>query len=413
MKYVENFEEKLQKYAEVIVKVGANVQKDQKVWINCTTDALPLVYKITELSYKMGASDVNVKLNDDKLSRFHAEYKSEEVFSAVPEWQVEERNYYLDNNVVFIHILSSSPDLYSGIDSKKLGAYAKNMGEAFKYYRSRVMNDVNSWTIASYPSTDWAKLVFPEDDEDTAKAKLFEAILKTVRIDSENPVTAWEEHRKRLTEKAEYLNSKRFSALHYKSEGTDLVVGLPKNHIWVAAGSQNAKGHCFMPNMPTEEVFTAGDKYRVDGFVTNKKPLSYQGNIIDNFKLTFRDGKVTDFQAEQGYGILKQLLETDEGSRRIGEVALVPNNSPISNSGLLFYQTLFDENASNHLALGAAYPTNVENGSNMNDDELDRANINQSITHVDFMIGDAEMDIDGINEDGTAEAVFRNGNWAF
>lgn len=413
MKYVENFEEKLQKYAEVIVKVGANVQKDQKVWINCTTEALPLVYKITELSYKMGASDVNIKLTDDKLSRLHAEYKSEEVFSTIPKWLVDERNDYLDNNVVFIHILSSSPDLYNGIDSKKLGAYARNMGEAFKYYRSRVMNDLNSWTIASYPSTDWAKLVFPEDDEDMAKAKLFEAILKTVRIDSENPVTDWKEHQKKLTEKAQYLNNKNFSALHYKAKGTDLIVGLPKNHIWVAAGSKNVKGDHFVPNMPTEEVFTAGDKYRVDGFVTNKKPLSYQGNIIDNFKLTFKEGKVVEFEAEQGYEILKQLLETDEGAKRIGEVALVPDNSPISNSGLLFYQTLFDENASNHLALGAAYPTNVKNGSNMTDEELDEAAVNQSIAHVDFMIGDAEMDIDGINEDGTREPVFRKGNWAF
>lgn len=412
MKYVENFEEKLEKYAEVIVKIGANVQKDQKVWINCTTDSLPLVYKITEKAYKLGASDVNIKLTDDKLSRLHAENKSEEVYSTIPQWIIDERNDYLDNNVVFIHILSSSPNLLAGIDAKKLGAFAKNMGEAFKYYRSRVMNDINSWTIASYPSKDWAKLVFPEEtDEEVAVAKLFEAILKTVRIDSENPVEAWKKHKETLTEKAKYLNNKKFTALHYKSNGTDLIVGLPKNHIWVAAGSKNEKGIDFMPNMPTEEVFTAGDKYRIDGYVTNKKPLSYQGNIIDNFKLTFKDGKVVDFEAEQGYDILKQLLDIDEGAKSIGEVALVPHNSPISNSGLLYYQTLFDENASNHFALGAAYPTNVLNGSNMTEEELDKAHINQSITHVDFMIGDAEMDIDGINEDGTREPVFRKGNW--
>ena len=361
-----NFEEKLNKYAEVIVKIGANVQKGQKVWVNCTTDALPLVYKVTELAYKEGASDLHVKLTDDKLSRLHAEYQSKEDYSHIPQWAIDERNDYLDNNVVFIHILSSSPNLFAGIDPEKLGALAKNSGEAYKHYRTCVMTDVNSWTIASYPSADWAKLVFPDEkDIDVAQEKLLDAILKTVRVDKDDPVKAWEEHRKNLTEKAEFLNNKNFVALHYTSKGTDLTVGLPKNHIWVAAGSVNAKGADFLPNMPTEEVFTAGDRDRVDGYVSNKKPLSYQGNIIDKFKLTFKDGKVVDFEAEEGYDILKQLLDTDEGSRRIGEVALVPNDSPISNSGLLYYQTLFDENASKHLALGAAYPTNVKNGTEM------------------------------------------------
>lgn len=414
MKYVENFEEKLDKYAEIIVKVGANIQKNQKVWVNCTTSSLPLVYKIVEKAYKMGASDVNVKLGDDKLTRLHAEYKSEEIYSNIPNWLVEERNYYLDNNVVFIHILGSSPKLLEGIDAKKLGAYAKNVGEAFKYYRSRIMNDINSWTIASYPSKEWAQLVFPnEKDIDKAQGKLLDEILKTVRVDKEDPIKAWDEHYKQLTEKAKYLNEKKYFALHYKSEGTDLIVGLPKGHIWVAAGAKNEKGVKFMPNMPTEEVFTAGDKYRVDGYVSNKKPLSYQGNIIDNFKLYFKDGKVVNFEAEKGYDILKQLLDTDEGAKRIGEVALVPHDSPISNSGLLFCETLFDENASNHLALGAAYPTNVLNGSKMTEEELDKAHVNQSIAHVDFMIGDEKMCIDGIKENGEKEPIFINGNWAF
>lgn len=414
MKYIENFEDKLDKYAEIIVKIGANVQKDQKVWINCTTNSLPLVYKIVEKAYEIGASDVNVKLGDDKLTRLHAEYKSEEIYSTIPKWAVDERNYYLDNNVVFIHILGSSPKLLEGIDPKKLGAFAKNMGEAFKYYRSRVMNDINSWVIASYPSKEWAKLVFPEEsNEDKAQAKLLEEIFKTVRVNDENPVKAWKEHKQNLTERATYLNDKQYESLHYKSKGTDLIVGLPKNHIWVAAGSKNEKGVSFIPNMPTEEIFTAGNKYRVDGYVSNKRPLSYQGNIIDKFKLTFKDGEVVDFEAEKGYDILKELLNNDKESKRIGEVALVPFDSPISNSGIMFYETLFDENASSHLALGAAYPTNVKNGPNMSEEELDKAHVNQSITHVDFMIGDFEMEIDGITKDGKREAVFRKGNWAF
>ncbi len=411
---MENLDSKLDKYAEIIVKIGANVQNGQKVWINTTTDSLPLVHRIAEKAYKLGASDVHIKLSDDRLSRLHAQYQDTETYSHVPKWLVDERNDYLDNNVVFIHILSSSPNLFAGIDSEKLGAVAKNVGEAFKYYRSRIMTDANSWTIASYPSADWAKLVFPEEkDEEKAKEKLLDAILKTVRIDKEDPVKAWEEHYNNLSKRAKYLNEKSFKALHYTSNGTDLTVGLPQNHVWLAAGSENSKGTAFLPNMPTEEVFTCADKYNINGYVSNKRPLSYQGNIIDDFKLTFKDGKVVDFEAKKGYDILKQLLDTDEGAKSIGEVALVPHDSPISNSGILFYQTLFDENASNHLALGAAYPTNVKGGKDMSEEELEKAHINQSITHVDFMIGDKEMDIDGINADGSITPVFRKGNWAF
>lgn len=414
MKYVNNFQEKLNKYAEVIVKIGANVQKGQRVWVNCNTTSLPLVRKIVEKSYELGAIDVNVKISDDTITRLNAENKSEEIYSFIPQWMIDERNFYLEDNVVFIHILGSSPKLLEGIDPKKIGAFAKNSGEAFKNYRKRIMNDINSWTIASYPSVEWAKLVFPEEtDDEIAQSKLMDAILEVVRVNEDNPVKAWEIHRDNLKKRADYLNKKSYKTLHYKSKGTDLMVGLPKNHIWIAAGGKNEKGIDFLPNMPTEEIFTAGDKYRVDGYVSNKKPLSYQGNLIDDFKLTFKDGKVVDFEAKKGYEVLEQLLNNDEGSRRIGEVALVPHNSLISNSGILFYETLFDENASNHLALGAAYPTNVKDGPNMSEDELDKACINSSITHVDFMIGDSEMNIDGITENGDIEPIFRNGNWAF
>ena len=252
MKYVENFEEKLDKFAEVVVKVGANVQKGQKVWINCATHSLPLVHKVVEKAYQLGASDVNVKLKDSKLARLHAEYKSEEVYANIPQWIVDERNAYLDDNVVFIHILGSSPKLLEGIDPKKLSAFAKKSGEVFKYYSKRIMNDINSWTIVSYPSIEWAEMVFPEEkDGEKAQAKLFEAIFKMMRLDKENPVEAWENHRKSLQERAEYLNKKQYKSLHYTAKGTDITVGLPKNHIWMAAGSNNEKGTSFIPNMPT------------------------------------------------------------------------------------------------------------------------------------------------------------------
>lgn len=411
---MKKFETHLQKYAEVITQIGANVQKGQRVWVNCTTDALPLVYKVVTEAYKLGASDVHVKLADDKLSRLHAELQPKEYFSEIPDFLVDERRFYLDNNVVFIHIISSAPDLFNGIEPQKLADLAKNSGEAFKYYRYRTMNDKNSWTIAAYPSPSWAKLVFPnEENNEVAQEKLLESMLKATRIYEDNPVEAWEQHREKLTKVAQYLNDKHYKALHYTAPGTDLTIELAKTHIWVAAGGINEQGDAFIPNMPTEEVFTAAHKYGLNGYVTNTKPLSYQGTIIDNFTLTFKDGKVVDFKAEQGYETLKHLLEQDEGSKYIGEVALVPHDSPISNSGLLYYNTLFDENASNHLALGAAYPTNIVGGGDMTEAEVAEAGINQSTTHVDFMIGSSEMNIDGITEDGTKEAVFRNGNWAF
>lgn len=414
MKYVKNFEEKLDKYADIIVKIGANVQKNQKVWVNCSTESLPLVYKIVEKSYELGASDVNVKIKDDKITRLSALNQSDELYSTIHQWEIDERNYYLDNNVVFIHILGSSPKLLEGVSSEKLAKYAKNAGLAFEKYRKHVMDDINSWTIASYPSKEWSKVVFPDiEDEDRAQAKLFDLIMEVTRVNTDDPVKAWEEHYNKLTKRATYLNNKAYKSLHYTSDGTDIVVGLPKNHIWIAAGAKNEKGTSFLPNIPTEEIFTAGDKYRCDGYISNKKPLSYQGNIIDGFKLTFKDGKVVEFEAEKGYDVLKSLLTLDDGSSRIGEVALVPNDSPISNSDVLFFQTLFDENASNHLALGEAYATNVLNGTKMTNEELDKAGINKSVAHVDFMVGDSEMDIDGIKEDGTREPLFIKGNWAF
>lgn len=409
-----DFQSQLNKYAQVITQVGANVQAGQRVWINCTTDALPLVRLIVKEAYKLGAADVHLKMTDDVISRLHAEHKPIEYYAEIPQFIIDEQHFYLDDNVVFIHITSSAPDLLAGISAEKIAARSKVIGEKFTYYRSRTMSDKNAWTIAAYPSPGWAKLVFPDEaDEDTAVAKLLDAMLEASRIKTEDPITEWKEHRARLTEKADYLNQKHYKALHYRAEGTDLTIGLPKTHLWIAAGANNEKGTAFIPNMPTEEVFTAAEKTSVNGYVSNKKPLSYQGNIIDGFKLHFKDGAVTDFECEQGYDVLKGLLEQDEGSRYLGEVALVPHDSPISNSGLLFFNTLYDENAANHVALGAAYPTNIEGGGSMTPQQIAAAGLNQSATHVDFMIGCADMAIDGILEDGSREPVFRKGNWAF
>ncbi|SMM23134.1 aminopeptidase PepS [Enterococcus faecium] len=258
----------------------------------------------------------------------------------------------------------------------------------------------------------WAAKVFPELPEEKQVEALWDQIFKTTRVYEEDPVLAWKKHDEKLAKKAEELNREQFSALHYTAPGTDIIIGLPKNHLWEGAGSYNARGEKFMANMPTEEVFTAPDSHRVDGYISSTKPLSYAGTIISGMKFTFKDGKVIDFSAEQGEDVLAKLLDTDEGARRLGEVALVPDPSPISQSGIIFFNTLFDENASNHLALGSAYAFSVKGGTEMSDEELAEAGLNRSQTHVDFMVGSDKMDIDGIREDGSTVPIFRNGDWA-
>ncbi|MCW7999923.1 aminopeptidase [Clostridium sp. cpc1] len=256
--------------------------------------------------------------------------------------------------------------------------------------------------------------VFPNIPKKEALEKLWDAIFKTVRIDKEDPIEAWNEHLNNLDEKLEFLNEKKFKNLHYtSSNGTDLIIELPKGHIWSGGGDYNTKDVFFVANMPTEEVFTLPKKTGINGIIVSTKPLNYSGNLIDNFKLTFKDGKVVDFEAEKGYETLKNLLDTDEGARYLGEVALVPYDSPISNSNILFYNTLFDENASCHLAFGMAYPTCIEGGSEMNEKEKEVHGVNSSLVHVDFMVGSKDLDIVGETDEGEKLQIFKDGNWAF
>ncbi|WP_019724610.1 aminopeptidase, partial [Enterococcus mundtii] len=278
--------------------------------------------------------------------------------------------------------------------------------------RKATQSNKVSWTVVAAAGKQWAAKVFPDLPEEEQVDALWDEIFKTTRIYESDPVIAWKNHDEKLATKAEELNKEQFTALHYTAPGTDIVIGLPKNHLWEGAGSYNARDEKFMANMPTEEVFTAPDSHRVDGYISSTKPLSYAGTTITGMKFTFKDGKVVDFSAEQGQEVLAKLLDTDEGARRLGEVALVPDPSPISQSGIIFYNTLFDENASNHLALGSAYAFSVQGGTEMTDEELAAAGLNRSQTHVDFMVGSDKMDIDGIREDGSRVPIFRNGDWA-
>ncbi|MCH7323222.1 aminopeptidase [Solibacillus sp. MA9] len=408
-----NFERNLANYAELAVKIGVNIQPNQYLYIAASIEAAPFVQKVTKIAYENGAKQVFVDYTDDIIARTRYELAQEDSFDFFPPWKVQEREWLAEQGAAFMSIVSQSPDLLSGIDSNKIASAQKAAGMALNKYRQYVQADKISWTVIAAPSEQWASKVFPDLPKEKQVDALWDAIFKATRSDLENPVKAWAIHNDNLHEKVDYLNEKNYAKLHYTAPGTDLTIELPKGHLWCGAGSVNEKGDEFMANMPTEEVFTVPHKDGVNGYVSSTKPLSYGGNIIDNFKITFENGRIVNVEAEQGEEVLKNLVATDEGSHYLGEVALVPFQSPISQSNILFYNTLFDENASNHLAIGSAYAFCLEGGKTMSREDLLANGLNQSITHVDFMIGSDKMNIDGITAAGTAEPVFRNGNWAF
>ena len=410
---LENFNENLKKYARLIAETGVNVQDNHTVVLQISVDQAPLARLITEEAYRLGAAEVIVQWSDETIQREFLAHAATDRIENVPQYKIDQTDDWIAKGASRISVVSSNPDALAGVDAQRVAAFQAANGKALVNLRKATQANKVSWTVVAAASEGWAAKVFPElaTSEEQVDA-LWNEIFKTTRIYEENPVIAWNIHDKKLQEKAAELNEQQFTALHYTAPGTDLTIGLPKNHLWEGAGSYNARGEEFMANMPTEEVFTAPDSRRVDGYVSSTKPLSYAGTIISGMKFTFKDGKVVDFSAEQGEEALKNLLAIDEGAKHLGEVALVPDPSPISQSGLIFYNTLFDENASNHLAFGSAYAFNLQGGTEMSEEELAEAGLNRSQTHVDFLVGSDKMNIDGIKEDGTIVPVFRNGDWA-
>ncbi len=408
-----NFENKLNEYARLTVYNGANVAPGQYVVINCPINAADFGKMIMKEAYKAGALEVILNYTDKEASKIVYENSPLSVFETVPEWRAEQRNYYARRGAAMIHIIADDPEAFAGIDPQKLLASTRSSHKAYEeYYKCVDRGDVR-WTIVAHPCVKWAKKIFPELSDSQAVEKLWSAIFKTVRIGRGDTVKKWQHHDRVLKRRGNRLNKYNFDALHFtNSLGTDLTVGLIKDHIWLGGTSKTNDGRAYFANMPTEEIFTMPDANRVNGTVYASLPLSYQGRLIDKFSLTFKDGAVTDFDAEIGKEALAGLLDTDEGSRRLGEVALIPHDSPISNLGILFYNTLFDENASCHLALGDCYPETVKNGIGMDRKELLKKGGNESANHVDFMFGTADMNIDGI-KNGEAVPVFRNGNFVF
>lgn len=402
------------KYASLAVNIGVNIQKDNILVISSPIETAEFARLITEEAYKSGAKDVIVHYGDQKLTKIKLENSSLETISNIPEWQAESYNYYARQEACFISISASDPDGLKGVPVEKIGASQKARTSALKEYFDNSMSNKCRWCVLSVPTLSWAKKVFPKVSDDEAMESLWDVIFKTVRVDTENPVNAWEKHNAYLEEKIKFMNNNNFKSVHLKSaNGTNLNIELPEGHIWAGGSERDVNGIPFNANMPTEEVFTLPKKTGVNGIVYSSKPLSYGGNLIDNFSITFKDGKAIDFTAETGYDVLKQMLESDEGAKYLGEVAFVPYNSPISNSKLIFFNTLFDENAACHLAFGRAYESCVKDADKYSEEELEKIGVNNSIIHVDFMIGTSDLEVTGINENGETIQIFSNGNWAF
>lgn len=403
----------LNEYAELVVKTGINIKKGQPLVINSPIETADFARRLASEAYKAGAHDVTISWNDEKFSLIRFTMAQKSVFSEFPEWR---KMLYMDNaeeGAAFISIAAEDPEIFKHVEPERITVAQQSAGAALKEYRERMMSNRNAWCVVSVPTAAWAKRVFPKLPDDAAVEKLWEKILSVVRVDGKGKaVSKWAEHTGFLARAAEFMNSKKFVRLHYtNSLGTDLYIGLPKGHIWAGGAEKTQSGTVFVANIPTEEVYTVPKLDEVDGVVYASKPLVYNGNLIDNFSLTFKDGQVIDFKAAAGHDLLRELLSTDAGACRLGEVALVPYDSPISKSEVLFYNTLFDENASCHLAFGKAYPTCIADGEKMNDDELFEHGVNNSLIHEDFMIGTADLNIDGITEDGDIVPIFRKGNF--
>jgi aminopeptidase len=408
---MDTLEQNLEKYATLAVHTGVNVQKGQTLVINAPVLATKLVRKIAQKAYEAGAKNVHVEWNDDQLSHIKFKHAPDEAFTEYPMWKAGGMEELAAGGAAFLTVYAPNPDLLKDISPDRIATANKTQALALQKYRSYLMADKAAWSIIAVPTEEWAMKMFPELSLEAAMQQLWEVIFEVTRVNGADPIQAWKEHIALLAATSDYLNKKQYQKLVYEAPGTNLSVELTDNHIWHGGSSVTDKGVQFSPNMPTEEVFTMPHKNGANGVVRSTKPLNYGGTLINGFSLTFKDGSVIDFTADEGYETLKHLLDTDEGARRLGEVALVPHYSPISNTNLIFYNTLFDENASSHLAFGKAYPINIKDGSNMTEEEFAIHGVNTSLVHVDFMIGSAEMNIDGITKEGKVEPLIRNGDW--
>ncbi|QNL43608.1 aminopeptidase [Oscillibacter hominis] len=405
--------DKLQEYAKLLIRVGLNIQKGQTLVISAPVECAYFARMCAEKGYEAGCREVVMNWNDDTLSRMKYLHAQEEVFDHVPLWRRHFFNDYALEGAAYLAISATDPECLKGVESGRIVRAQQASGKALREFNRLQMCNGFPWCIASIPIPSWAKTVFPEDGEEQAMEKLWKAIFSAVRISGDGTsVEKWEQHIATLAERKEKLNALRFRSLHYtNSLGTDLTVELPEGHVWEAGDDRTLSGQDFIANMPTEELFTSPLRTGVNGVVYSALPLVHDGNIIDKFHFVVKEGKIVEAHAEQGEETLKAAISVDEGASYFGEVALVPYDSPISNQKILFYNTLFDENAACHIAFGEAYPC-LEGGQQMSKEELKKRGLNDSITHVDFMVGTPDLSIVGTTHDGREVPVFENGNFA-
>ena len=405
------FEEKLDLFAQVAVNVGLGLKPGQELVMTAGLETLPLARRITEQAYKAGASLVTTLLTDDAMTLARYEHASTESFDYAAKWLYDGMAAAYASGAARLAIAGGNPELLSKQDPDKVGRANRAVSQAYRPALELITRHAINWTIVAAATPAWAASVFPGEAPDAALAKLWEAIFKASRVDGADPVKAWKEHDANLHTHAARLNEKRYSALRYRGPGTNLELGLADDHLWLGGGGTAKNGYYCVPNIPTEEVFSMPHKDRADGVVTATKPMSHLGTMIEGIQVRFEKGRIVEAKATRGQEVLQKLIDTDAGARHLGEVALVPHSSPIASSGLIFSNTLFDENAASHIAMGQAYISCMKDGDKLTDEEQVAKGLNQSLIHVDWMIGSSELDIDGVTATGTAEPLMRGGEW--
>ncbi len=403
---------RLDKLAEVAVRVGLGLVPGQEVVLTAPLTAVPLVRRITEHAYRAGAKLVSPLFADEETTLARFRHAPDEAFDYAPSWLYDGMARAFEAGAARLAIGGDDPTLLAGQDADRVARANRSRSVAYRPALELITNFAVNWNIVCYATPAWARIVFPALAEHEAVARLWDAIFAASRIDAPDPVAAWAEHNAGLHARTAALNAKRFSSLHFRGPGTDLVVGLADGHLWAGGSEPSKNGIVCNPNIPTEEVFTTPHMSRVDGVVRSTKPLSYQGTLIEGIEVRFEQGRIVQSAATSGHAVLERVLGTDDGARRLGEVALVPHSSPISKSGLLFFNTLFDENAASHIALGQSYRTCIDGGTTASDAELARRGANSSLIHIDWMIGSGEIDVDGLDADGHAEPLMRRGEFA-
>lgn len=405
-------EDYIEKYVELILKVGLKIKNGDKLVVRCPIEARDFAVECTRKAYELGAGEVVVDYRDQLISRLKYENESLDVLTDIPKHKVDKENYYMEKKAKYLSVTGSDPDALKGVDAEKLFKSNLANSKALRDFSAKMMANYVSWIVVGASIPSWATKVFPDLEEGEAVRRLWFEIFNSVRLFEEDPIKALENHVDNLNRYSKFLNEAKFEKLIYKSQkGTDLEVGLPKGYIFAGAGDVNSDGEEFIANMPSEEVFSAPRLDGVNGKVYSTLPLNYNGNLIEDFYLVFKDGEVVDYDAKAGKEYLKNILDTDEGAKRLGEVALVSYNTPISMRKVLFYNTLYDENASCHFALGKSYPTCLEGGEKLSIEELKERGMNDSLTHVDFMVGDETTEIIGVKENGEEVQIFKEGNF--